>query len=173
MLQTYVGKGLTCQDRFDDIRRKRGQLQHSPDIAAIDALLFGDVLEVFETPRFQLLLPCVPWPGMLGSIWSWAGEIRTTQKNIGVGPKIVTAELGVLAIESGKRHSETGELVIATAAEFHHRAVWVHPFEDGNGRWAKLLANIWLMQHDQPRLFGLPPTSVTWKVRFEVSKSQP
>jgi Fic-DOC domain mobile mystery protein B len=87
---------------------------------------------------------------MLGSIWSWAGEIRTTQKNIGVSPNIVPAELGVIAIESEKRHSETGELVIATAAEFHHRAVWVHPFEDGNGRWARLLANIWLMQHDQP-----------------------
>jgi fido (protein-threonine AMPylation protein) len=86
---------------------------------------------------------------MLGSIWSWAGEIRTTHKNIGVSPNIVPAELGVIAIESEKRHSETGELVIATAAEFHHRAVWVHPFEDGNGRWARLLANIWLMQHDQ------------------------
>lgn len=87
---------------------------------------------------------------MLGSIWSWAGEIRTTQKNIGVSPNIVTAELGVISIESEKRHSETGELVIATAAEFHHRAVWAHPFEDGNGRWARLLSNIWLMQHDQP-----------------------
>ena len=86
---------------------------------------------------------------MLGSIWSWAGEIRTTQKNIGVSPEIVSAELGVISIESEKRHCETGELVIATAAEFHHRAVWVHPFEDGNGRWARLLANIWLMQHDQ------------------------
>ncbi|MFN6399364.1 MAG: Fic family protein, partial [Planctomycetota bacterium] len=70
---------------------------------------------------------------ILGSIWSWAGEIRTTQKNIGVSANIVTAELGVIAIESEKRHSETGDLVIATAAEFHHRAVWVHPFEDGNG----------------------------------------
>jgi Fic family protein len=82
--------------------------------------------------------------------FSWAGEISTTQKNIGVSPNIVPAELGVIAIESEKRQSETGELVIATAAEFHHRAVWVHPFEDGNGRWARLLANIWLMQHDQP-----------------------
>lgn len=87
---------------------------------------------------------------MLGSIWSWAGKIRTTQKNIGVSPTIVTAELGVIAIEAEKRHFEPEELVISTAAEFHHRAVWVHPFEDGNGRWARLLANIWLMQHDQP-----------------------
>ncbi len=67
-----------------------------------------------------------------------------------LSPNIVTAELGVIAIESEKRHRETGELVIATAAEFHHRAVWVHPFEDGKGRWAKFLASIWLMQHDQP-----------------------
>jgi hypothetical protein len=59
MLQTDVGKGLSCQDRFHNIRRKRGQLQHTPDVAAVDALLFGDVLEVFELPRFQLLLPCV------------------------------------------------------------------------------------------------------------------
>ena len=59
MLQTDVCERLTCQDRFDDIRRKRGQLQHTPDVAAVDALLFGDVLEVFELPRFQLLLPCV------------------------------------------------------------------------------------------------------------------
>lgn len=66
---------------------------------------------------------------MLGSIWNWAGEIRTTRKNIGVSPEIVTAEIGVISIESEKRHRETGELVIATAAEFHHRAVWVHPFE--------------------------------------------
>ncbi len=29
-------------------------------LAAIDALLFGDVLEAFELPRFQLLLPRIP-----------------------------------------------------------------------------------------------------------------
>jgi fido (protein-threonine AMPylation protein) len=25
----------------------------------------------------------------------------------------------------------------------HHRAVWIHPFENGNGRWGRLLADIW------------------------------
>jgi Fic-DOC domain mobile mystery protein B len=87
---------------------------------------------------------------MFGSIWSWAGEIRAAAKNIGVSPNIIAAELGVIAMEADKRHDETGDLVITAAAEFHHRAVWVHPFEDGNGRWARLLANVWLMQHDQP-----------------------
>lgn len=88
---------------------------------------------------------------MLGSIWSWAGEIRATQKNIGVSPNIVSAELGVIAIESEKRHRETGELVIAPAAEFHHRAVWVHPFEDGNGRCAKpTLSVVCMMRKGKP-----------------------
>jgi hypothetical protein len=59
MLQTDVCECLACHDRFDDIWRKRGQLQHTPSVAAVDALLCGDVLEVFELPRFQLLLPCV------------------------------------------------------------------------------------------------------------------
>lgn len=86
----------------------------------------------------------------LGSIWIWAGEIRRTEKNIGVSPSIIASELGAIAMEADKRHHETDALVIATAAEFHHRAVWVHPFEDGNRRWARLLANVWLMQHDQP-----------------------
>ena len=32
----------------------------------------------------------------------------------------------------------------------HHRAVQVHPFPNGNGRWARMLANIWLKRHGQP-----------------------
>ena len=30
------------------------------------------------------------------------------------------------------------------AAMLHHQAVAIHPFENGNGRWSGLLANIWL-----------------------------
>ena len=36
------------------------------------------------------------------------------------------------------------------AAQLHYRAVWIHPFENGNGRWARLLANIWLSRHKSP-----------------------
>jgi Fic family protein len=34
------------------------------------------------------------------------------------------------------------------AARLHHRLVWIHPFRNGNGRWARLAANIFLRQND-------------------------
>ncbi len=30
------------------------------------------------------------------------------------------------------------------AARFHHRLVWIHPFPNGNGRWARTMADILL-----------------------------
>jgi fido (protein-threonine AMPylation protein) len=33
------------------------------------------------------------------------------------------------------------------AARIHHRAVLVHPFPNGNGRWSRMLANVWLRRH--------------------------
>ena len=36
------------------------------------------------------------------------------------------------------------------AVLLHHRAVQIHPFENGNGRWSRLLANIWLKKHAHP-----------------------
>ena len=41
-------------------------------------------------------------------------------------------------------------LPLIKAGLAHIHFLTIHPFEDGNGRWARLLANIWLMQHDQP-----------------------
>ena len=32
--------------------------------------------------------------------------------------------------------------ILETVTRLHHRLVWVHPFEGGNGRWSRLVANI-------------------------------
>ena len=32
-------------------------------------------------------------------------------------------------------------------SRFHHRAVWVHPFNNGNGRWARLATDALAIWH--------------------------
>lgn len=35
------------------------------------------------------------------------------------------------------------------AARFHHRLVWVHPFANGNGRFARLMTDLLLEGHGE------------------------
>lgn len=47
-------------------------------------------------------------------------------------------------------HGKTREHCLQTAAEAHFKLVSIHPFTDGNGRTARLLMNILLMQKGYP-----------------------
>ena len=48
---------------------------------------------------------------------------------------------------------------ILLAAEFHYRFIRIHPFDDGNGRTARILMNFILMQ------FGYPPAIIKTEVK--------
>jgi len=78
---------------------------------------------------------------LFGKVWKWAGTFRLTEKNIGVDPFQVAIELRQLLddtqywVENGT--FEPKEL----AARFHHRLVYIHPFPNGNGRHARIMAD--------------------------------
>jgi Fic-DOC domain mobile mystery protein B len=83
---------------------------------------------------------------MFGEVWKWAGEFRREDINLGCNwhqvPMQVQALLDDLAFWGVQ-----GEGLPTQAVRLHHRAVQIHPFLNGNGRWARMLANIWLKRH--------------------------
>ena len=53
-------------------------------------------------------------------------------------------------LESMMAAQKHGTSLLDQAVFLHHRAVAIHPFPNGNGRWSRLISNIWLKLHDQP-----------------------
>lgn len=88
---------------------------------------------------------------MFGRVWHWAGEFRRTERNIGIVPYRIQTDLCQLLddcrywIEHGTY--EPDEI----AARFHHRLVFIHPFPNGNGRHARLAADLLLVKLGRPR----------------------
>jgi len=52
--------------------------------------------------------------------------------------------------------------LLEQGARLHHRAVLIHPFTNGNGRWSRLLANIWLLRHGR-RVVRWPETVIGYE----------
>ncbi len=79
---------------------------------------------------------------MFGSLWKWAGEFRKTNKNIGVDKRQIGIELHKLIDDcrywiANRTYSED-----EIAMRFKHRLVSIHCFQNGNGRHARLMADI-------------------------------
>jgi fido (protein-threonine AMPylation protein) len=82
---------------------------------------------------------------MFGKVWGWAGRIRMKPVNIGVPP----AQIEPLLYELFKNLPCWNDLpLVQQAATLHYKAVSIHPFQNGNGRWSRMLANIWLARND-------------------------
>jgi Fic-DOC domain mobile mystery protein B len=86
---------------------------------------------------------------MFGKVWDWAGVTRKIDLNLGVAWHQVESQLYSLLLNLPYWKDMP---LIEQAARLHHGAVAIHPFLNGNGRWARMMANIWLKLH------GSPPT---------------
>lgn len=86
---------------------------------------------------------------MFGEVWDWAGIPRTREVNIGDKSYAIRGNLANLLQDLASWPGFAMDFV-EQAARLHHRAVKIHPFPNGNGRWSRMLANIWLKRNRQP-----------------------
>jgi Fic-DOC domain mobile mystery protein B len=87
---------------------------------------------------------------MLGSVWSWGGKVRGTDKNIGVDKFVVRAEVRKLVEDARYRRHNGVYDADELAVRFHHRLVSIHPFVNGNGRHARMMADLIAQQAGRP-----------------------
>jgi Fic-DOC domain mobile mystery protein B len=80
----------------------------------------------------------------------WAGTYRSTDKSIGVKWFEIPAEMNKLIGDVSYWISQETYPMDEIATRFHHRLVLIHPFPNGNGRWARALTDVLLsnLGHD-------------------------
>lgn len=93
---------------------------------------------------------------MFDETWRWAGTFRRSEKNLGVSWHVIAAEVKKLCDDVHYQLAHATFPDDEVAIRFHHRLVWIHPFPNGNGRHARLMADLLIIQlGHQPFSWGL------------------
>lgn len=88
---------------------------------------------------------------MFGAIWDWAGKYRKDTLNIGVAWHLIPEQIRLLCDDFLSWDAPTSTMpVLEIAARLQNRLTKVHPFQNGNGRLARLVTDIFLYSREQP-----------------------
>lgn len=89
---------------------------------------------------------------MFAQTWKWAGRTRWKQTNIGVPPQEIQNALGRILgdIKFWLEHKTYS--IEEIAIRFHHKLVLIHPFPNGNGRFARLATDL-LLEYNGAKRF--------------------
>lgn len=82
---------------------------------------------------------------MFGDVWKWAGAYRRHDTNLDVYWPYIQTRVRDLIADVVVQTANTDALPwspVELAVRFHHRLVVVHPFPNGNGRHARLAADL-------------------------------
>lgn len=83
-------------------------------------------------------------------VWTWAGAYRSTELSIGIDPSQISVQMNQL-LGSLSWRADNGLLDQADIARSHLAFTSIHPFRNGNGRLARIWANLLADQHGLPR----------------------
>jgi Fic-DOC domain mobile mystery protein B len=101
---------------------------------------------------------------MFGEVWRWAGSYRTSARNIGVDAWRIPEEVALLLDDARYWVEHETYPIDEIGIRFHHRLVTIHPFPNGNGRHARLAADVLLES------LGAPP--FTWGIDRDEDSAQ-
>lgn len=81
---------------------------------------------------------------MFGDVWAWAGTQRRRVTNIGVEPSSIATQSRLLLDDATFWHTHAVFGHDELAARIHCRLVSIHPFQNGNGRCTRMMADLYL-----------------------------
>lgn len=87
---------------------------------------------------------------MFGDVWRWAGQYRTTARNIGVDAYRIPTEVRQAADDARYWVERQTFPPDEIAVRFSHRLVAIHPFPNGNGRFSRLVGDLLARQLGRP-----------------------
>lgn len=83
---------------------------------------------------------------MLGDVWKWAGKFRTSERNLGLPFYEIPVAVRQLLNDAKAWIEYDTYTPDEIAVRFHHRLVQIHPFANGNGRHARLMADLLIVR---------------------------
>lgn len=102
---------------------------------------------------------------MFNKTWKWAGQFRKSDKNIGVHWPQISTKTKELCDDVHYQLVHNTFSKDEIAVRFHHRLVFIHPFPNGNGRHARLIADLLIMQQGCKRF--------SWGMHQDLYKATP
>jgi Fic-DOC domain mobile mystery protein B len=89
---------------------------------------------------------------MFGDTWQWAGKRRIRETIPGIAPEAIEGETKNLCENVKVQLKDKQWGIDEIAARFHHLLVAIHPFPNGNGRFARTMTDLVLV-HSNAQAF--------------------
>jgi Fic-DOC domain mobile mystery protein B len=83
---------------------------------------------------------------MLSDVWRWAGKFRTSERNLGIAFYEIPVAVRQLLDDTKAWIEYKTYPPDEIAVRFHYRLVQIHAFSNGNGRHARLMADLLVMR---------------------------
>lgn len=79
---------------------------------------------------------------LFGEVWKWAGTYRQGELNIGIAPHLIAVQMPPMLDDVRYWVGHTTYPGDEIAARLHHRLTQIHAFPNGNGRHARMMADM-------------------------------